>query len=207
MALVVVTKSDPVVTALSQPGKPVVIGFFSEKSEVCRAARPAFEQFAAENPAQTTFLVDVTVVTDLHARFEISSMPTVVLVRDGRVLQKVAGAQKASFYARALRAPGAAPSPAREIAVDRASPSAPAHRVVVYTTDVCPWCTRVKSYLRQNRVDFREINVQRDPSAAKRMVERSGQQGVPQIDIDGAVVVGFDKGRIDSLLGLSARSA
>jgi glutaredoxin-like YruB-family protein len=77
----------------------------------------------------------------------------------------------------------------------------------VYTTDVCPWCTRVKSYLRQNDVQFREINVQHDASAARRMVERSGQQGVPQVDIDGRVVVGFDKGKIDALLGLSARSA
>lgn len=83
----------------------------------------------------------------------------------------------------------------------------PAHSVVVYTTDVCPWCTRVKSYLRQNGVPFREINVQHDQSAARRMVERSGQQGVPQVDIDGRVVVGFDKHQIDALLGLQARSA
>ena len=63
----------------------------------------------------------------------------------------------------------------------------------------------MKSYLKQNGVKFREINVQHDQQAARRMVERSGQQGVPQIDIDGLVVVGFDKARIDSLLGLSAR--
>jgi glutaredoxin-like YruB-family protein len=79
--------------------------------------------------------------------------------------------------------------------------------VIVYTTDVCPWCTRVKAYLRQNAIPFREINVQRDQSAARRMVERSGQQGVPQLDIDGRVVVGFDKTRIDSLLGIHVQSA
>jgi glutaredoxin-like YruB-family protein len=207
MALEVATQSAPILAALAA-GKPVVLGFFSEKSEVSRAARPAFEQFCAENPAVTAFLVDVVAVPDVHPRFEITGMPTVVLVRDGKVVQRLVGPQKPAVYARALKAPGApAAAPAAHASAAAASARKPAHHVVVYTTDVCPWCVRVKSYLRQNDVPFREINVQRDPDAARRMVERSGQQGVPQLDIDGRVIVGFDKPRIDSLLGLAARSA
>jgi len=76
----------------------------------------------------------------------------------------------------------------------------------VFVTDTCPWCTKVKSYLRQNDVRYDEINVQRDESAMRKMVARSGQQGVPQIDIDGSFVVGFDKPRIDALLGLGRRA-
>jgi glutaredoxin-like YruB-family protein len=206
MALDVVTESAPVLAALENPGQPLVIGFFSEKSEACQRTLPAFEAFCSANPSLRAFLVDVTKVRDVHPRFEITAMPTVVLVRDGMLLQKVTGPQKAEAYARALR-PGAPPRPdAPFVDAPRAKARAE-HLVVVYTTDVCPWCTRVKAYLRQNNVSFREINVQHDPQAARRMVERSGQQGVPQLDIDGLVVVGFDKPRIDSLLGLSARRA
>ncbi len=81
----------------------------------------------------------------------------------------------------------------------------PAHRVLVFTTPTCPWCTRVKSYLAQWRVPFREIDVSRDASAARDLVRRTGQMGVPVVEIDGKPVVGFDKPKIDRLLGLSVR--
>ena len=78
------------------------------------------------------------------------------------------------------------------------------HSVVVFSTPTCPWCTRLKAYLKQNKVAFRDVDVSRDATAARDMVSRSGQMGVPQAWIDGQVVVGFDRARVDSLLGLSA---
>jgi glutaredoxin-like YruB-family protein len=205
MSLVVASESAPVFAAIAA-NAPVVVGFFSEKAEAARAARPAFEAFCAKNPSLPAFLVDVTTVRDVHAKFEVTAMPTVVLVRDGSVVARVTGPQSAEAYGRALKANAPARPDAPFVDVPRAAPKSD-HMVVVYTTDVCPWCVRVKSYLKQNGVKYREINVQHDQQAARRMVERSGQQGVPQIDIDGAVVVGFDKGRIDALLGLGARRA
>ena len=77
-----------------------------------------------------------------------------------------------------------------------------AHRVLVFTTPSCPWCGRAKAYLRERRVPFREVDVSRDASAARDMVRRTGQMGVPVIEIDGRPIVGFDRRRIDSLLGL-----
>ncbi|MGO9179822.1 MAG: glutaredoxin family protein [Candidatus Limnocylindrales bacterium] len=76
------------------------------------------------------------------------------------------------------------------------------HRVLVFTTPTCPWCSRAKSYLRTRGVPFREIDVSRDASAARDLVRRTGQMGVPVIEIDGRPIVGFDQGRIDALLGL-----
>jgi glutaredoxin-like YruB-family protein len=76
------------------------------------------------------------------------------------------------------------------------------HRVLVFTTPTCPWCNRAKSYLRTRGVPFREIDVSRDASAARGLVRRTGQMGVPVIEIDGRPIVGFDQGRIDGLLGL-----
>ena len=79
------------------------------------------------------------------------------------------------------------------------------HRVLVFTTATCPWCTRVKSYLAQRRIPFREIDVGRDAAVARDLVRRTGQTGVPVVEIDGKPIVGFDKAQIDRLLGLAPR--
>lgn len=83
-------------------------------------------------------------------------------------------------------------------------PTERAHRVLVFTTPSCPWCTRAKQYLRQQNVTFREVDVSRDGAAARDLVRRTGQMGVPVVEIDGRPVVGFDKPQIDRLLGLAA---
>ncbi len=61
----------------------------------------------------------------------------------------------------------------------------------------------VKQHLRSHAVSFEEIDVSTDMQRAKAMVERSGQYGVPVVDIDGEIVVGFDRPRIDALLGIA----
>ncbi|MGC9221598.1 MAG: glutaredoxin family protein [Solirubrobacteraceae bacterium] len=76
------------------------------------------------------------------------------------------------------------------------------HRVLVFTTPSCPWCTRAKAYLRQNKVPFREIDVARDRSAARDLVRRTGQMGVPVVEIDGKPIIGFDRAQINRRLGL-----
>ncbi len=76
------------------------------------------------------------------------------------------------------------------------------HRVLVFTTPTCPWCTRVKQYLRQQGVRFKEVDVSRDAAAARDLVRRTGQMGVPVVEIDGRPIVGFDKPKIDRLLDL-----
>jgi glutaredoxin-like YruB-family protein len=75
-------------------------------------------------------------------------------------------------------------------------------RVIVFTTPTCSWCVRLKTYLRKNKIPFKEVNVASNKSAMQDMVRKSGQQGVPQMWIDGRPVVGFYKPVIDRLLGL-----
>ncbi len=76
------------------------------------------------------------------------------------------------------------------------------HKVRVFSTAMCPWCVRAKQYLEEKGIEFEDINVQEDQNAAREMVEKSGQTGVPVIEIDGTMVVGFDKEKIDLLLGI-----
>lgn len=74
--------------------------------------------------------------------------------------------------------------------------------IKIYTTPTCPWCTRAKDYLRQRNVEFSEINVAADKMGAADMLRKSGQMGVPVLDINGRIIVGFDKEAIDSSLNL-----
>ncbi|HHV95893.1 MAG TPA: NrdH-redoxin [Clostridiaceae bacterium] len=72
--------------------------------------------------------------------------------------------------------------------------------VTVYTTPTCPWCKVAKDYLNYKEVRFREINVAEDYEGAMEMIKKSGQRGVPVIDIDGNIIVGFNQEEIDRLL-------
>jgi len=76
-------------------------------------------------------------------------------------------------------------------------------KVTVFSTPTCPWCVRVKQYLKSQNVSFEDVNVWEDQERGMEMVMRSGHQGVPQLWIDDEVVVGFDKEAIDEVLGLN----
>jgi glutaredoxin-like YruB-family protein len=74
--------------------------------------------------------------------------------------------------------------------------------VIVYTTPNCPWCSAVKQYLQERGIPYTEIDVSQDQEAATEMIRKSGQMGVPVVEIGGEIVIGFDKDRLDHLLGL-----
>jgi len=65
--------------------------------------------------------------------------------------------------------------------------------VKVYSTPTCPYCRMAKDFLKQNKIPFEDIDVSVDKKLVNEMFERSGQLGVPVIDINGKVIVGFDK--------------
>lgn len=64
--------------------------------------------------------------------------------------------------------------------------------ITVYTTNTCPYCTMLKNYLKSVDLPFKEVNVQQDQFAAAKLVEATGQLGVPQTNINGHWVIGFD---------------
>ena len=73
-------------------------------------------------------------------------------------------------------------------------------KVKVYSTKSCPWCHKVKELLNEKNVKFEDIDVGADQKAAEEMVEKSGQMGVPVTDINGTVIVGYDKEAIEKAL-------
>ena len=77
-----------------------------------------------------------------------------------------------------------------------------AKKVIVYSTSTCPFCIRAKQYLKDNNIEFTHYDVGSDKAKADEMVKKSGQMGVPVLDIEGTIIVGFDKERIIEVLGL-----
>ncbi|OQX61621.1 MAG: NrdH-redoxin [Anaerolineaceae bacterium 4572_5.1] len=75
-------------------------------------------------------------------------------------------------------------------------------RVIVFSTPTCSYCRKAKQYFRSKNIPFKDVDVSRDQAAARDMVRRSGQQGVPQIRIGSKTIVGFDRPKIDRMLGL-----
>ncbi|MCM2339321.1 MAG: glutathione S-transferase N-terminal domain-containing protein [Burkholderiales bacterium] len=74
------------------------------------------------------------------------------------------------------------------------------HKVIVYSTTTCPYCVYAKEYLKEKGVAFEDKNVGLDRAAGEEMVKKSGQMGVPVIDIDGNIIVGFQPDAFDELL-------
>ena len=74
--------------------------------------------------------------------------------------------------------------------------------VKVYSTQSCPYCFMAKDFLKDNDVEFEDIDVSTNRAAAQEMIKKSGQQGVPVIDINGKIIVGFDKEAIKKELKL-----
>jgi glutaredoxin-like YruB-family protein len=72
--------------------------------------------------------------------------------------------------------------------------------VKIYSTPACPYCIKAKEFLKQNGIPFEDINVSKDRKAAVEMFEKSGQTGVPVLDINGKIIVGFDREAIKSEL-------
>lgn len=75
-------------------------------------------------------------------------------------------------------------------------------KVTIYTTPTCVYCRMAKQFFGENNVEFEEKNVASDREALKEAVEKSGQMGVPVIDVDGEVIVGFDRARLSELLNV-----
>ena len=78
-----------------------------------------------------------------------------------------------------------------------------AHTVKIYTTPSCVYCRMTKDFFAANNIHYQELDVARDIEARNEMISKSGQFGVPVIEIDGKFVIGFDRQRLAELLGIS----
>ncbi len=83
-----------------------------------------------------------------------------------------------------------------------AEESSSGKEVIVYSTPTCPFCRMAKDFLKENSIEFRDVNVADDENAKEEMMKKSGQMGVPVIDVKGKIIVGFDRDELKKALGL-----
>lgn len=74
--------------------------------------------------------------------------------------------------------------------------------IVIYSTPTCAFCKQAKEYFKNKDIPYSDIDVASNPDKAQELIEKSGQMGVPVIDIDGEIIVGFDQSAINKKLGL-----
>ena len=177
-------------------GDFLVLAFWGKFSDAAQRALAELEQFSKEQDHVPVYVVDVQKVPGLHREFAVERVPTVLAIEKGKATRSVEGVQSARFYA--VHFSGVAPTRTQ------GAGKTTARRVVVYSGPGCPACGQLKTYLRRNGVAFREVDISRDPRAADRIARRSGQMAVPQTDINGRLVVGFDRATLDRLLGIQS---
>ena len=139
-------------------------------------------------------IADVSIVRDIHGEYGIKTAPILLSFQDGKLENSYKGCNDVSFYEKIFK---------QDFFVAlEGDDKKPQKRVTVYSTPSCSWCTTLKKHLDHHSIRYSDIDISRDTKASEAMQKRSGQQGVPQTDIGGQMIVGFDKNKINSLLGI-----
>ncbi len=168
----------------------------SEQSDCALENFKKAEKNSAEKEKNNVLCsADVNVVRDIHPEFGVTSVPTLLWFEKGQLKNLVKGCHQPEHF-NAIFDKSA-------VLIAANGEKKPQKNVTVYTTPTCTWCNTIKRHLQENGIQYREVDVSRDQKAAEAMVKRSGQQGVPQTEINGQIIVGFDKPRINRLLGIN----
>ncbi len=177
-------------------GKKSYLLLYKKGSEQSDCAIGNFIEASEEMEDLQLFAADVNLVRDIHEKYNVTSVPTMIEFDGTEVRNTVKGCHQSSYFKSILEETVYVSSQNKD--------GKPQKRVIVYSTPTCTWCTTIKSYLRENKIKFTNIDVSVNQVAAQQMVKKSGQQGVPQTEINGQIVVGFDKQKINTLLGIKA---
>lgn len=194
MALREIFSAEEMMSLLKDKTKNYVL-LYKKGSELSDCSFENIKKAALEMNEINVLAADVAVVKDIHTRYSISTVPTLLVFEGKNFSKTVKGCHDEKFYRSLFES-------ALFVAKAEAG-GQPQKRVTVYSTPSCSWCTTLKTHLKKHGVMYREIDVSKDENAAKEMVRKSGQQGVPQTDINGEMIIGFDKDRINTLLGIN----
>lgn len=189
--MLIISSHTNLLSRLSETEKSFLL-LYKPGSEQSECALKNVARAESENQQITVYTADVTTVRDIHTAYGITSVPSLLVFTGRKLTGIIKGCQESSYY-KALTENNffTAGSPAAGKA---------AKRVTVYSTPACSWCNTLKTWLNKNNISYIDIDVSRDQGAAEALVKRSGQQGVPQTDINGQIVVGYNQPRLKELL-------
>ena len=192
MDFIEIGSHDQLADEIKKASKSFVL-LYKSGSEISECAYKNISDAVRKIEHVNLLSVDVSTVRDIHEKYNITSVPTLLIFEEGQLANTIKGCHDNNYFKSVFES--MAPRSHGTGAESRKN-------VVVYSTPTCSWCTTLKSHLRKNGISFRDIDVSRDQRAAEELVRRSGQQGVPQTEIDGQIIVGFDRERINKLLGI-----
>ncbi len=179
-----------------QKTKNAYLLLYKSDSEQSKCAQANLEQVALDADNIRVYSADVVSVRDIHDNYGIKSVPALLEFEEGKFKNVLKGCLDSGYYKAYFE------NIIYEMKAD--TNDKPRKSVTVYTTPTCPWCTTVKNFLRKNGIRYTEVDVASDQNAAKAMVSKSGQQGVPQTEINGEMVIGFDQSKLKRLLELKS---
>lgn len=193
MSVVNISSHSEMLQLLDKENKNYVLLYKSNSEQgecSLRNILSAAEKFEKVN----VLLADVSTVRDIHTHYNITSSPSLLIFEGERFINVVKGCNNPVYYISLFEESYF--HPVSKIGETKQK------WVTVYSTPSCSWCNVLKNHLKASNIRYTEVDVSQNQEAADQMVRRSGQRGVPQTDIDGQIVVGFDKNKINSLLGI-----
>ncbi|MCK9450112.1 MAG: hypothetical protein M0Q90_00275 [Bacteroidales bacterium] len=184
--------------AALKPAEKSYLLLYKAGSEASECSLANLKKAAEKLSGVNVLLVDVAQVKDIHENYQVKTVPS-LLIFDGEKYSNVIKGCNDPLYYISLFEESLFSTSAKE-------GEAPQKRVTVYSTPSCSWCNTLKAYFKTHNIRFTDIDVSKNQQAAAQMVRKSGQQGVPQTDINGQIIVGFDKAKINSLLGIQSNN-
>ena len=193
MALQEINSHTEMLEKIDAKAKSYVL-LYKKGSETSDCSYQNLEEAAKQLQDIHVMAADVNKVRDIHTVYQIDSAPSLLVFNKGEFEKSIKGCND-NYYYKSLFEDALFTGKVK-------AEGKPQKKVTVYSTPTCSWCTTLKTHLKNNGVRYSEIDVSRDQKAAEAMVRKSGQQGVPQTDINGTMVIGFDKVKINKLLGI-----
>lgn len=194
MALQEISSLDDMLKKLNPDERNYVL-IYKKGSDASDCSYESLTSVSEKMDKLQIFTVDVTKVKDIHGKYQVSSAPTLLVFEGLDFVKTIKGCNDEKFYQSLFERTLFSAKNEGEVKQQK--------RVTVYSTPSCSWCTTLKRHLDQHGINYREIDVSKDQKAAEAMSKKSGQQGVPQTDINGQMIVGFDKNRINTLLEIT----
>ena len=188
-----VNSNSDFLSKTSKIGKTFLL-LYKPDSELSNCAYHNIENAINGQTGTRIYTADVSIVKDIHPNYGITSVPALLVFVNSNLTNVIKGCHESSFY-KALT----------ENALFNAKNNDEVKakkKVTVYSTPTCSWCNTLKTWLKKNNISYTDVDVSQDQHAAEALVRRSGQQGVPQTEINGQIVVGFNQPMLKELLGI-----
>ncbi|MDY0078621.1 MAG: glutaredoxin domain-containing protein [Bacteroidales bacterium] len=181
-----------------KPNQKSYLLLYKAGSEASECSLANLKKAAEKLSSINVLLADVTHVKDIHENYQVKTVPSLLIFEGEKFSNVIKGCHDPVYYISLFEE--------SLFSASMKEGEVPQKRVTVYSTPSCSWCNTLKAYFKTHNIRFTDIDVSKNQQAAEQMVRKSGQQGVPQTDINGQIIVGFDKAKINRLLGIQSNN-